>query len=185
MARFDSGVTFDSGARFDEPDPAATTGHQMGQNLISAVMTDAQRDAMLADLDAFDTKFETYKVSLTPQQIRHLTKLKPEDIGLLELALTFAEQNPAEVPASFGTAELSKDIALAKQLTKVNAKAKQKSDMTAAALIAGMSDGYSRALRLHRTEKAKGRTPANEAFLDAFGERFGKNPPEPPAPPNP
>lgn len=180
MARFDSGRRFDSGVRLDEPGPAPTN---MGQNLISQVMTDAQRDAMLADLTSFDTKFTPYKVNLSAEQIRKLAKLSPSDVGLLQMALAYAQQNPTEIPASIPVAELDKDAKLAQQIIPVDAAAQQKARMTRASLIAAMSDAFSIALRIYGVAVAQGRTPASAAFIDAFGERFKKGPPEEPQPP--
>ena len=157
----------------------------MSQNLISQTMTDVQRDAMLTDFDAFDTKFASYKCLLTPQQIRHLSKLDREDMGLLDVALTFAQQNPASIPAELSVAELVKDVALAKQLAQVDAKAQQKANLTECSLITTLSDAFAAARMIYRVEKAKGRTPANEAFLNAFGDHFGRGPQSPTPPPTP
>jgi hypothetical protein len=154
----------------------------MSQNLISQAMTDAQRDAMLADLDAFDTKFNLYKTSLTPAEIGRLSKLAASDIGMLELAQTYALQNPGSIPASLGVSELSSDIALAEQIVQVDAKAQQKANLTHNSLIAVMSDGWGAARKIYRIALAEGRTPGNSAFLDAFGARFNQEPPPPPPP---
>lgn len=155
----------------------------MAQNLISQTMTDAQRDALLADLDAFDTKYATFKVPLTPAEIRRLAKLGPSDIGLLRLAHAYAIQNPDAVPGNVPVAEMAKDTALAEQVLQVNLKAQQKADMTRVTLIAAMSDAFKTALRLYGLAQAQGRTPETAEFLDAFGERFAKGPQEPPPTP--
>lgn len=142
---------------------------------------------MLDDLDGFEDKFTNYKCNLTPDQIRRLSKIKPTDLALLVVASTFAAQNPGVVPSDIGVAEMDKDIALAQQLAQVEARAQQISDLVRCSLIAVMSDGFAVARQIYRVEKAKGRTPANAAFLDAFGQYFDRGPsddPEPdPAPP--
>jgi hypothetical protein len=185
MSRYDSGVTWDSpAARWDEPDPAPSTNNQMSQNLISQTMTDAQRDAIITDVSAADTKFANYKVSLTAEQIKKLSKLAATDIALLDLAATFAAQNAGSIPADVNVAEFSKDIALAKQLAQVDAKAQPLAEATKVSLISVMSDGYTTAREIYRIALARGRTPQTIPFLDAFGARFGKNPPasNPPTP---
>ena len=63
-------------------------------------MTDVQWVAMMADLVAFDLKYAAYKCPLEPAQIRGLAKLGPSDLGLLRMALTYAQQNPTLVPAN-------------------------------------------------------------------------------------
>ena len=158
----------------------------MAQNLISQTMTDAQRDAMLADLAAFSTKYAPYQCPLDPAQIRRLAKLGPSDIGLLQMALTYAQQNPNLIPGMISTAEMDKDIKLVQQLIVLDAATQQRANQTRCSMIAAMSDGFNTALKIYGIASAQGRTPENAAFLDAFGERFKKGPQEPPpAPPEP
>lgn len=173
MARLDGGLRFDAGVRLDSPDPAPKP---MGQNLISQTMTDAQRDAMVADLVAFETKWANYDCPLTPQQIANLSKMSPEEIGLLDLALTFAQQNPGALPSGINLTEFAKDIALIKQVAVLNAKTQQHADRTRCTLIAGMSDGFKTGRDIYRVAQAMGRTPENATFLDAFGARFARGP---------
>ena len=187
MARFDSGVRFDSGARFDEPDPAPNKINNMGQNLISQTMTDAQRDAMLTDLSSFDTKFTSFKCLLSSAQIARLSKLSAADIALLDMALTYAQQNPGAFGSDLNLPEFGKDIALAKQVAMVDAKAHQEADVTKCSLIAVLSDGFVAARMIYRVAQAVGRNPSNAAFLDAFGAHFAHGPQAtpPPTPPTP
>ena len=145
-------------------------------------MTDAQRDAMLTDLSSFDTKFASYKCLLTPDQIRRLSKLSAADIALLDMAMTYAQQNPGAFGADLSLAEFGKDIALAKQIVPVDAKAHQEADLTQCSLIAVLSDGFVAARLIYRVAQAQGRTPANAAFLDAFGAHFARGPQAAPAP---
>lgn len=157
----------------------------MAQNLISQTMTDAQRDAMLADLAAFNTKWAPYMVPLEPDEIAHLAKISAADIGVLEMALTFAQQNAGAIPGDVPVAGLATDIGLAHQVIIVDASAHQKADMTATTLIAVLSDAYKTSLLIYNVAKAQGRTPQNQTFLDAFGARFARGPQTPPPPPNP
>lgn len=157
----------------------------MSQNLISQTMTDVQRDAMLADFNAFVLKWAPYKVELTPEGIANLSKIKPEDIGLLELALNFALQNPGKFGTDLEIEELGVDIALAKQVTIVDQRTHQESNNTRCTLIAVMSDGFVTARKIYRIAQAHGRTPDNAAFLDAFGARFARGGQTPEPPPTP
>lgn len=182
MARLDAGLRFDAGVKLDSPNPAPTT---MAQNLISQTMTDAQRDAMLADLTAFSTKYAAYQCPLDPAQIRRLAKLGPSDLGLLRMALTYAQQNPNLIPGMISTTELEKDIKLVEQLIVVDAATQQRANQTRCSIIAGMSDGFNASLKIYGIASAQGRTPDNAAFLDAFGERFKKGPQDPPPTPPP
>lgn len=161
--------------------PAPT--HTMSQNLISQTMTNAQRDAMMADLDAFDAKWAPYKTTQTPEEIARLSKLSPGNIGLLEVAYNHAIQNPNSFPANTGVAELGLDIALGHQAIMVDQKTQQKANQTHNTVIVVMSDGWVTARKIYRIALAEGRTPENTAFLDAFGAHFEQEPP--PAPPTP
>ena len=155
------------------------------QNLIEAVMTDVQRDAMIADLAAFALKFAPYMVNLTPDEIKRLAKLKPTDVAVLDVGLTYMQQNPASITGDTNVAGLIKDIALAKQEIIVDAEMQQKANITRVSLIAVLSDGFKTVNEVYRVEKAKGRNPQNAAFLDAYGARFAHGPQTPPAPPTP
>lgn len=155
----------------------------MGQNLISQTMTNEQRNAMLADLAAFDLKFEAYKVLLTPDQIARLAKIKPADIGALETGQTFAQQNPNAISADMTIGELDKDVALARQFILLLTASEQKSDLICTSLIACLSDGRVKTDELYRVEKAKGKNPQNATFLETYGERNARGPQTPPAPP--
>lgn len=158
----------------------------MAQNLIAQTMTDAQRDAMLADLTAFAAKFANYVVNLTPDEIAGLAKLSPLDIGLLEVALTFTQQNAGAISADQGAAALALDVPLVRQAIIVDAAAQQRAAMTRNTVIALMSDAFVVSNGIYRVEKAKGKNPQNETFLNAYGEHFARGPQEPPAnQPNP
>ena len=154
----------------------------MAQNLISQTMTNEQRIAMLADLAAFDLKFEAYKLLLTPDQIARLAKIKPADIGALETGQTFAQQNPNAISADMTIGELDKDVALARQLILLLAAAEQKADLIRTSLIACLSDGRVKTDEIYRVEKAKGKNPQNATFLETYGERYARGPQTPPAP---
>lgn len=142
-------------------------------------MTNAQRDAMLADLDAFAAKWAPYLTSMTPDQIARLSKLSAGKIGLLEMGYNFAIQNPGELPASLPVAELGVDIALAHQAIAVDQKTQQKANQTHNTVIVVMSDGWATTREIYRIQLARGRTPENTAFLDAMGEHFDQEPPAP------
>ena len=137
---------------------------------------------MLADLTSFDTKFAAYKSTLTPDDIKRLAKFSAADIAYLDMALTYAQQNPTTLPANISVTELAKDIALAKQIVTVNAKAEQEANQTRASLIAVLSDASVTSRAIYRTAQAQGRTPETTAFLDAFGARFAHAPTPTPTP---
>jgi hypothetical protein len=175
----DSGLRFDAGVRLDAPNPASVV---MAQNIISKTMSDTQRISMVSDFTSFDSKWAEFETSLTAEQIANLSKMSASDLALLELAKTYADQNPGAIPGDVPVAELVKDIALAKQVVVVDAKAQQTANKTRNTMIAIMSDAYVVAREVYRIAKARGRTPQNAEFLDRFGARFARGPQTPPPP---
>ena len=146
-------------------------------------MTDVQREAMSADLTGFESKFENYKVAMDPDEIAKLARFNESAIAELELAQTYTQQNPGVMPASVNLVEFGKDIALARQIIQLKLRLIQLLDYVSTALIATLSDSYKTALLIYNIAKAQGRTPQNQAFLDAFGQRFAKGPQAPATPP--
>lgn len=50
-------------------------------------------------------------------------------------------------------------------------------------ISATMTNAFVVANDICRVEKAKGKNPQNETFLEAYGAHFARGPQEPPAPP--
>ncbi|MEN9575909.1 MAG: hypothetical protein RL514_3764 [Verrucomicrobiota bacterium] len=155
----------------------------MAQNLISQTMTNEQLAALLGDLTAFDTKFANYKIELEPDDLAKLARINESGLATLEMAQTYAQQTPNAIPGSVNLVEFGKDIALARQIIQIKLRLIQLLDYVSTALIVTLSDAYKTALLIYNIAKAQGRTPQNEAFIDAFGERFARGPQTPPAPP--
>lgn len=156
----------------------------MSQNLIEQTMTNAQRDAMLADIEAFLLKYAPFIVELTAEQIKKLARIKETDIAQMEAAQTFAQQNPTAIPGDVDVAGLNLDLALAHQIVLVNTRIQQAADIVRISLIAALSDGLVTSGLIYRLEQAKGRTPQNQNFLDTYGARYAHSPATPP-PANP
>ena len=148
-------------------------------------MTDVQRDAMFADLNGFDLKFANYKIELEPEETAKLARINESGIAELEMAQTYTQQNPTAIPGSVNLVEFGKDIALARQIVQIKLRLIQLLDYFSTALIVVLSDAYKTARLIYNIAKAQGRTPQNEAFIDAFGARFARGPQQPPANPNP
>ncbi len=148
-------------------------------------MTDVQRDAILSDLNAALTKFAVFAHALTPEDRRSLARLDGTSLGQLELALTFADQNPGALPGDLNVAEFRKDVALAKQLAPIKAKMAMLNESIGDTCISVLSDGYVASLEIYRVAKALGRGAQFDAFIDAFGQRFARSPRRPASPPTP
>jgi len=184
MARLDTGLRLDSGLRLDEPGPPASNPRRpMNQNLISATLTDAQRDAILADLTAAQTKMADSSHSLTPEDRRRLTKIEAADMTLLDQALQFAQQNPGAMPADVDLAALAEDIALGRQYLPICAKANQTAEIAGDNCMSALSDAYVAALDIYRVAKALNTSGQYDAFVQAFGQRFARRSRQQPTPP--
>lgn len=183
MAAFDGNATFDGGFFFDQAGSGSSP--HMLQNLISKDMTDAQRDAIITDLNAALTKFLPFMHPLTPEDRKSLARVGNTQVGQLELALTFANQNPGALPGDLSVPEFAKDVTLVRQLLLIKAKKDMISEAIDDSLMSALSDGYVAALDIYRVAKAMGRGAEFDAFIDAFGQRFARRPRTTPTPPPP
>ena len=156
----------------------------MTQNLISATMTDAQRDAIIADLEAAKVKHIPFSHALSPADRRRLAKIESADVALLDKALIFAQQNPGAMPADIDLVEFAKDLALGKQHLPVCLKADQVAEAINDGCLSVLSDAYLAALEIYRVAKALNKSGQYDAFVDEFGQRFARRsrPPTPPTP---
>lgn len=176
VAKYGSGDKYGTGVKYAKSQPSPLKWTLMNGNITITEMTDIQRDAMLADLNSFDTKFTPFECDLTPEEIRGLSKLSPQEIAILDAALTYAQQNPSALPANINIAQLITCIALAKQITPIDAKAQQEAAATHTTLIAVMSVGFDIGREIYRVAQARGRTPQTIPFLDTFGQHFAHGP---------
>ena len=156
----------------------------MNQNLISATMTDAQRDAILADLTAAQTKAAPFVHRLTPEDRRRLTKIEAADVALLDKALVFAQQNPGALPADLDVTEFAKDLALGKQHLPLCMKADQVAEAISDGCMSALSDAYLAALEIYRVAKAQNTSGKHDSFVQDFGQRFARKS-KPKTPPTP
>src|SRR5690606_14688683 len=100
--------------------PPPTKPHgPMPTNRISDVLSDTDRDAVLAAIDTIRTTLP-FLVDLTPEERRRLPKFSDESQGFPRLALQVVQQNPDEFPARFDTAEFAKDLALMDALAPIH-----------------------------------------------------------------
>lgn len=146
----------------------------MEQNFVSSQLTDAERDEILALLDAVLVKLKPVAHELTPQERGTIVRIRPEDLAILEQALDFARQNPAAVPDDVDVDELAKDIALARQEQPILAKVQMVHEVMQDASMSVLSDAYDAALDIYRIAKAINKSGRYDTFVRTFGARFAR-----------
>jgi len=146
----------------------------MEQNFVSAEMTDAQRDEILALLDTAGKKLEPFLHHLSPDERGTINRISAADLHILEQAHTFAVQNPGSLPDDIDVEELGADIALARQEQPIVAKLLQLEEMIDDASMSVLSDAYNTSLDVYRVAKAINHSGKYDAFVKAFGARFVK-----------
>ncbi len=146
----------------------------MEQNFVSSQLSDAERDEILALLEAVLTKLKPVAHALTPEERGTIVRIRPEDLALLEQALDFARQNPAAVPDDVDVEELAKDIALARQEQPILAKVQILHEVMQDASMSVLSDAYDASLDIYRIAKAINKSGKYDTFVKSFGARFAK-----------
>ncbi len=80
-------------------------------NRVSAVLSDADRDLVIAAINTIRDKLP-FRFPLTPAQRQTEVKMGPQSEQFVRQALDIAEANPAIFPGTFSVAELRKDLNL-------------------------------------------------------------------------
>lgn len=158
------------------------------QNLVSATLTDADRDAALAALHAYEAKLP-FLLGLTPAERQQLQKMGDTRRAFVEQTVTIAAQNPQIFPASFDQAELQKDMNLYLQLAPIADAIQVSYDKTNDTIMALGSDLYSTSLEAYGYIKAAGKSQGLDSLraqLKSSRQRVPQHKPQPaPATPTP
>lgn len=127
------------------------------QNLISAVLSDGDRDAAITALETFDAKLP-FLLGLTPKDRQELQKMGDTRRAFVEQTVSVAAQNPQVFPASFDQAEFQKDMALYLQLAPIMDAIQIRFSKVSDTMMAVGSDLYDSALEAYSYIKAAGKS---------------------------
>ncbi len=140
---------------------------------ISAVLSDADRDAILAKLNEA-WALMPFLVNLTPDEIRGLPKMGEKSVSFVEKSLEYARGNPKLVPPYLDAGELNKDLVLVKQLQPIHNLLNQLFDALDGTFTAVGSEAYVESLSFYNTvrDAAKRNVPGSDAIYQDLRKRF-------------
>jgi hypothetical protein len=147
----------------------------MNQNLISAVLTAQAVTSINTAIATIRTNLP-FLINLTPDQRRSLQHASSAGQGVLQDTLTFVQQHPEALPATFNTAEFLKDGALLTPYAPVAASIALLAEDVSDTNIALQADLYSEFLDAYAFAKANNRTGAYDSYVNAVKGRFAKSP---------
>ncbi|HCN30301.1 MAG TPA: hypothetical protein DIT64_16480 [Verrucomicrobiales bacterium] len=173
MARYNTGITYGS-ARYNEAEnPNHKPSRIMSQNLVSAVLTQEDFDAVMAAFDLIESKLPFIK-DLTPAERRGLVKMGPDSLSFVTGIQSLAAQNADSVPASVDLAEFNKDVALSQQMYQINQRAQAIAENSDDTTMAVGSDSMVSGLILYAVFQALGKAGALNVNVAELGRRFRK-----------
>ena len=155
----------------------------MSYNNISAEMSDGDVQDVLTALSTIESKMP-FLITLTLEERKKLLRYGDKSLAFIENTLSVAQQFPDILPASFPKDEFAKDVALLRQLTKVQFVAdltmEKMHDTKAAVGAEAMQAGL---IVYELAKSAQRYNQTMKSVVEQLGQRFealGKrpNPPE-------
>lgn len=158
-------------------------------NQISAVMPQADVDAVLAAIATIKTKMP-FLISLTAEERQGMVKMGDKTVAFVNKATEYAGQNPDMVPSFLDVPELKKDLNLVNALSTIERQLNPLAKSLEDTLMLSASEAYVGSLSFYGAAKqaAKFNVPGAGAIAADLGERFqgrskGTTPTPPPANP--
>lgn len=144
---------------------------------ISAVLSDAERDAILAKLkEAWELL--PFLINLTADEKKALPKMGDKSVSFVEKSLDYAGGNPNLIPPYLDAAELKKDVTLVKQLQPIYNFLNQFFDAVDNTFTAVGSEAYVESLTFYNTvrDASKRNVPGADAIYQDLRQRFPGRP---------
>jgi len=146
----------------------------MPANRISASLTQAQRDAVMAAIDTISQNLP-FLIDLSAEERRDMLKFGDKTRAFVVKTLELANQNPGILPANFNLEEMQKDVALLEALYPIHQALTNLFDKIDDTYFAAGSEAYSSALHVYTYAKAANvATGGLDAVLDDLGKRFAR-----------
>jgi hypothetical protein len=153
----------------------------MAENRVSAVLSQADRDAVVAAIETIRAKLP-FLVNLTPDQRRAMLKLGDKSVAFVNRASEVAAQNTGLLPAAFELAEWQKDADLLLALRSIEVALNPLSEAIDDTLMVVGSEAYVAALSAYQYLKAGNQAGQLDGLLDELGRRFARRAKAPPPP---
>jgi hypothetical protein len=145
----------------------------MPENRVSATLSDADRQAVLAAVNTIREKLP-FLVDLSPDERRTLPRMGDKSRGFVTQALEVATLNPDILPRSFDVDEMRKDVELLSALSPIMASLSQLSELVEDTHMEVGSEAYASALLVYQYARAGGKGSALDGALDALSQRFAR-----------
>lgn len=150
-------------------------------NRVSATLSDADRDAVLAAINTIKSKLP-FLVDLSPDDRRTLAKMGDKSRAFVDKAFQAAQQNPTALPGAFDIGEFEKDNALFQQLMQIAPAMTQLTEKFDDTTMALGADLFAEALTVYGFLKAAGKGAGLDDLRASLGQRFARaSKPAPPA----
>jgi hypothetical protein len=145
----------------------------MPDNRVSAVLSETDRQALLAAIETIRTKLP-FLIDLSPEQRRSLPKMGDKSRAFVGKALAIAQQNSNFLPRSFDVEEMARDVTLAEALWPVMAALTRLQEQVTDTYTEVGSEAYSAALVVYQYGRNSGDGESLEGLLDDMGQRFAR-----------
>lgn len=145
----------------------------MSENRVSAVLSEADRKAVLDAIETIRTKL-SFLIDLTPEQRRSLPKMGDKSRAFVAKALAIAQHNSNFLPRSFSVEEFERDVALAEALLPIMVSLTRLQEQINDTYIEVGSEAYSASLVVYQCGRNSGDGESLEGLLDDMGQRFAR-----------
>lgn len=145
----------------------------MPDNRVSATLSDADRQAVLAAIQTIRQKLP-FLIDLSPEERHRLPKMGDKSRAFVGQALTVAAQNEDVLPRSFDVEEFRRDVELLEALQPVAAALAQLYELVDDTLLEVSSEAYASALAVYGYARAAGKGSALDGLLEGMAQRFAR-----------
>lgn len=145
----------------------------MTESRISAVITPADKAALLQAADTFSQKMP-YLVSLTKEERMSMLKLSPKSTAFVTRLLPVVKANAQYIPPVFDLTEWEKDVALYQALLELLDTLSPLLEKLDDTLMVVGSEAYAGALTTYQYLKNANKGGELEDVMDDLGKRFAR-----------
>jgi hypothetical protein len=142
---------------------------------ISATLTDAQRDLVLAKIDEIEAALP-FLVDLDSDDVAALPKLGDRSLPFTERSLALARQDDSFLPRKFDLDEFARDLALYQALDSLIHPLTSLLELIKDTRVLAGSDAYAAALDVYHAAKRAGKGSGLDSVLNEVGKRFAQRP---------
>ena len=145
----------------------------MPDNRVSASLSDADREAVLAAIQTIRQKLP-FLVDLSPEERHKLPKMGDKSRAFVSQAPTIASQNEDVLPRSFDVEEFRRDVELLEALQPIAAALAPLSELLDDTLLEVSSEAYAASLAVYGYARAGGKGSALDGLLEGMAQRFAR-----------